>query len=295
MEPCFRPQSLFLSEREAKKQARASFSNPKPKTQNINPLTIISLATKHWLTAKRLNAIHSPFVFEFATEVLPHVLSPDGRKVEALRHQLKRSKEVISYQDHGAGRGGNALAITEATVGQLAATASRRPRMGELLHRICAHYQPRHCLEFGTHLGISTLYQVTALKDAHFVTMEGAASLATKAAAHFASFEVNPKVMVGEFAETLLQLKQADFHPGYVFIDGNHRYEPTMAYFEELLPMMQDGGLMVFDDIYWSREMRRAWEEICGHPEVSVSIDLFTLGLCWVKKAQAKEHFRLIP
>ncbi len=258
-------------------------------------LSTISQAITHWWTAKRLNAIHSPFVFEFATQVLPHHVSANGRKIEALRKELVRAKEVVSYPDHGAGRAGQAQAVTTATIGQLARTASRRPRMGELLHRICKHYQPTTCLEFGTHLGISTLYQATALQDAHFVTMEGAPSLARYAQQHFEEFGVTPEIRVGEFSKTLAQLAQESFQPDYVFVDGNHRYEPTMAYFQQLLPMMKDGGLLIFDDIYWSTGMRKAWREICAHPEVTVSIDLFTLGLCWLRRPQAKEHFRLIP
>ncbi len=37
--------------------------------------------------------------------------------------------------------------------------------------------------------------------------------------------------------------------------------------------------------------MKDAWTQIKAHPEVSVTIDLFQIGLVFVRKAQAKEDF----
>ena len=48
---------------------------------------------------------------------------------------------------------------------------------------------------------------------------------------------------------------------------------------------------MIFDDIYRNKGMKDAWEQIKAHPEVSVTIDLFQIGLVFVRKAQAKEDF----
>ena len=48
---------------------------------------------------------------------------------------------------------------------------------------------------------------------------------------------------------------------------------------------------MIFDHIHRSKEMNEAWEYIKGQPKVSVTIDLFQIGLVFVKKGQAKEDF----
>jgi hypothetical protein len=50
---------------------------------------------------------------------------------------------------------------------------------------------------------------------------------------------------------------------------------------------------MIFDDIYWSKGMKEAWAQIKAHPEVSVSIDLFGIGLVFVRKGQVKEDFTI--
>jgi hypothetical protein len=38
----------------------------------------------------------------------------------------------------------------------------------------------------------------------------------------------------------------------------------------------------VFDDVSWSRGMAKAWERIRSDERVSLSVDLFQIGLCVV-------------
>lgn len=47
------------------------------------------------------------------------------------------------------------------------------------------------------------------------------------------------------------------------------------------------------DDIYWSKEMTKAWEYIKAHPSVTVTVDLFWIGLVFFRKEQVKEDFVL--
>ena len=50
--------------------------------------------------------------------------------------------------------------------------------------------------------------------------------------------------------------------------------------------------ILIFDDIHWSAEMEKAWAEIKANPSVTLTIDLFFIGLVFVRKAQKeKEHF----
>ena len=77
------------------------------------------------------------------------------------------------------------------------------------------------------------------------------------------------------------------------FIDANHKEEPTMRYFEQCLKLKTENSCFVFDDIYWSEEMKNAWERVKNHDEVSVSIDLFFVGLVFFRKGIMKQHFIL--
>ena len=246
----------------------------------------------HLLTSKSKYAIHSPHVFEFCTKVLPHQASAWGKKVEAYRKFLTKDHTLISFPDFGArGQGG---AIREVQLSHLAKMAARKYRAGELLYRLCQFYQIKRGLEFGTNLGIGTMYQMGAVAEAQFITMEGAPAIADYASNTFQHFELSPQLMVGEFSNILQrQLSLEKFRPDYVFLDGNHQYQATIDYMNQLLPHMAENAMIVLDDIHWSKGMHKAWMEIVQMPQVSVSIDLYMMGICWVKKKQAKEHFKL--
>ena len=80
-----------------------------------------------------------------------------------------------------------------------------------------------------------------------------------------------------------------------VYIDGDHTYEAATRYFEKLLPLAKDHNVFVFDDIYWSEDMTRAWNEISAHPAVRLSIDTFYSGyLFFQKDIQEKISYRLL-
>jgi hypothetical protein len=86
----------------------------------------------------------------------------------------------------------------------------------------------------------------------------------------------------------LSEMKRVDF----AFVDGNHRLEPTLHYFEQLTRHSTETTILVFDDIHWSAEMELAWNRIQDHPLVMCTIDLFFLGLVFFKKDfKVKQHF----
>lgn len=246
---------------------------------------------RHMIYSRSRYRIHSPWVYTFCTEVLPHKRSGVGNRIEERRKILLKSDQWIRFVDYGAGPDGQHV---RRKVSEMVHTASRKRRSGELLYRICRHYKPRRGLELGTHLGLATMYQVAGGIFERFVTLDGAANVVEIAQSGFEEWTFQPECITGPFEETLFDVVDLTvLKPDYVFVDGNHQYEPAMRYFHHLLPYMADGAIMIWDDIYWSKDMQKAWNEIIRHPEVTVSIDIFFLGICLVRHNQAKEHFRL--
>jgi hypothetical protein len=45
--------------------------------------------------------------------------------------------------------------------------------------------------------------------------------------------------------------------------------------------------------IYRSKGMKEAWAEIKAHPQVTVTVDLFWIGLVFFRKGQEKEGFKI--
>ena len=78
-----------------------------------------------------------------------------------------------------------------------------------------------------------------------------------------------------------------------VFFDGNHQKEATIKYFTICLAKAHENSVFIIDDIYWSEGMQEAWNEIKNHAQVTVTIDLFFLGIVFFRKEQAGQHFML--
>ena len=262
----------------------------------MEKIKIIQRYLKYYRKADTIYQVHSPYVYEFAEQVLE-----DDRDfyafdtVEYLRNILKQNKDTITLTDFGAGSKSNNG--KQRSVGQIAKNAASRPWQCRTLFRLINFYKPKTMVEIGTSLGISTLYQAMAAQNAQFITMEGDPIIAKIAQHNFKEMKMNQIQLVqGNFDNTLLptleKIKQLD----YIFIDGNHKLEPTVRYFEEALRFAHDKSIFVIDDIHWSEEMNAAWEKIKNHPKVTISIDLFHMGIVFFRKEnREKEHFILAP
>ncbi len=84
--------------------------------------------------------------------------------------------------------------------------------------------------------------------------MEGCPETAGIAAENFmqAGFE-NIKLFIGPFEDGLPEIMEMGISPGLVFIDGNHRKEPVLGYFERIASISDDKTVVIiFDDINYS-------------------------------------------
>ncbi|MBL0102926.1 MAG: class I SAM-dependent methyltransferase [Bacteroidetes bacterium] len=103
----------------------------------------------------------------------------------------------------------------------------------------------------------------------------------------------NIESAVGDFSSELPRYLSSVSKIGLAFIDGNHRYGATMDYFKACLEKQDDDSILIFDDINWSKEMARAWKEISSNEKVTVSIDLFRMGIVFFRQGVPKQHFKL--
>ncbi len=250
----------------------------------------------YWVRASngKGHGVHSPFVFSFVKEVLnDHRGFYCFKTIEALREELKQNQTLLTVEDFGAGS--NFTKFRQRSVSSIAASALKTKKFSQLLFRMVNYYQPKTILELGTSLGITTSYLACAKSDAKVITMEGSPEIASVARQNFAQLGIqNIQLIEGNFDVTLPQTLQTLSSLDFAFVDGNHRKEPTLAYFQQLLQKQNEHSIFVFDDIYWSEEMEEAWNEIKSHPAVTLTVDLFFIGLVFFRKEnKAKQHFAI--
>jgi len=81
----------------------------------------------------------------------------------------------------------------------------------------------------------------------------------------------------------------------YIFVDGDHRYEPVKETWERYNPMLRSGGLFVLHDILPHAtnprvEVHRLWAELQGNPRVRQRVELISydgqaemgIGVLWL-------------
>lgn len=236
--------------------------------------------------------MHSPFVYDFITNVLNDKKQYDCyRSIEKRRLALKNDKTVIEVKDFGAGS--SVIKTKERIVKDIAASSLKPKKYAQLLFRIAQYYKAKAILELGTSFGTSTAYLASA--GAEVYTCEGATAIAAIAKQTFEQLQLNNiRLIQGEFSQTLPPLLKQLQHIDMAFIDGNHRKEPTLTYLEQLSPYCRAGSILIFDDIHWSRDMESAWEAIKAAPAVTLSIDLFFVGLVFFNPDfKVKQHFSI--
>ncbi|MVN21157.1 O-methyltransferase [Mucilaginibacter arboris] len=248
---------------------------------------------KHYFTAKSRHGVHSPFVYELIDNVIyDFSAKTEYLSIEQIRQQLLQSKAKVKVVDLGAGSHINKDVVKE--VRTIAKNALKPQRLAQLIFRLVAHLQPPNLIELGTCLGITSLYLHQANPSAQLTTIEGCQEIAAVAAKNFEILDAkNISLLVGNFDSVLPEVLEKVQQTAFVFIDGNHTEEATLRYFDWILPKAYDKTVIVFDDIYWSEGMKAAWKKIKQHPQVTVTVDLFWIGLVFFKKDQVKEDFKV--
>ncbi|RNI28444.1 class I SAM-dependent methyltransferase [Rufibacter immobilis] len=246
-----------------------------------------------WWRSGNAHGLHSPFVFNLYCHIIHHsghFAAYDA--VESLRDDLFQDHTVLDVTDFGAGS--LAGATRKRKISDIAQTAAKPARLGQLLFRLANHFKPATILELGTSLGLTTGYLGLARKTAKLYTFEGCPAIAAQARKNLKKLGLeNVQLVEGNLDQTLAQTLAALEKVDFVFFDGNHRYEPTLKYFEQCLTKAHEGSVFIFDDIYWSGEMTRAWKKIKQHPQVLLTVDLFYMGLVFFRTNQPKQHFTL--
>ncbi len=210
--------------------------------------------------------------------------------MEDARRKLLNDDRTVTVTDLGAGSHLNNN--KQKRVRDIAKNALKQPKLAQLLYRLVEYMHPDNVIELGTCLGITSLYLQKAAPEATIYTLEGCPQTAGVAQQQFNTANAgNIKLTVGNFDDTLHSIIQQLPHLDFVFVDGNHQKEATLRYFEWCLPKVHEDTLLIFDDIYWSEGMKEAWAQIKAHPQVTVTVDLFWIGLVFFKPGQAKEDF----
>ncbi|MBY0425439.1 MAG: class I SAM-dependent methyltransferase [Cytophagales bacterium] len=258
----------------------------------MDKVNFLSKYIRHQLFAGNLHAVHSPFLFNFYSDMLSGKQYYDFENIEKQRAELLQNTDILEIMDLGAGSG--KLHAHKRQIKQIAENSEKPRAQAQAIFQIACHAKPKTMVELGTSLGITTMYLASVDRRSTVHTFEGCPNTLGKAKENFNRWGyTNIQPHLGDFATTLPNYLNTRPKLDVVFFDGNHKYLPNIQYFEWCLPYTHNDTFFVFDDIYWSHEMEKAWKEIQNHPSVRVSIDFFHFGLIIFKKELTPQKFTL--
>lgn len=246
---------------------------------------------KYWLQQVDDHSLHSPFVFDLYQQVIANASKGINPKIEALRKELYQNQFEFELKEFGAGSRVNGT--NRRKVSEVAKNSSTPPKFSSLLVALIDYFDYRTVVELGTSLGLNTLY-ISQNENCEVITFEGDPMLTDLSTENFYKFKkMNIEVVEGNIDETLAHQLEKMKSVDMAYIDANHRYVPTLDYYESIRAKCHEKSLIVLDDIHWSQEMNRAWNEIKKREEVIISIDLFEGGLLFFDPKLTKGDYVL--
>lgn len=241
----------------------------------------------YWLDAVDEHSLHAPFLFDFYTRIINRETIPVP-KFEALRKQLANDHREIEVKDLGAGS--KHFPDSKRKISDIATLSLSDAKFSTLYSRIAAHIKAKTIVELGTSFGINTLYLATQ-PGSKVYTFEGSETIAEIAALSFELGEAkNIELITGNIDQTLYATLSRIPKIDLAFLDANHRYEPTLRYFDLVVSRSHHKSVIILDDIHDSPEMERAWSAIKKNPLVYTTADLFRCGVVFLDPSLSKQH-----
>lgn len=237
---------------------------------------------KNPLLAKVLEAFFKVKKSRFSSEDL---LAFD--RCESYRQKLMKDNTIVSYEVFGSDQ--------TSTVAGICKRAASKPKWCQLLYALADIPDQPVVLEIGTNVGISGSYILECIKDkagSRFVSMEGLPQLCELSSGQFEN--IVPKeqfeVVQGLYDTTFPEMVSKKIPFNLLFIDGNHKKDPTLEYLQQLKLIISYPSIIIFDDINWSEGMKEAWKIIKEDKDVNYSIDLYNVGIVILDREDEKRN-----
>jgi predicted O-methyltransferase YrrM len=243
------------------------------------------------LVAKTPSQVHSPFLFE----LLPLIHDTERHyyvfnEIEEIRRELLNNNQRIEPMDFGAG----SKVKHRRTLADIAKTSLTPTARCQILFRLITYQKPRTILELGTSLGITTAYLAAASQESSVYTIEGNPALSALAASVAEQLSLkNISFHTGKFTDVLPVLLKKIPPPELILIDGDHRGEALLSYYQMMKGRFLTHTVIVVDDIRWSEDMYAAWETLQADKDVTCALDCFSFGMLFFRN-EFKDTVRLM-
>lgn len=226
--------------------------------------------------------MHSPSAYQIALCLLDKdkvYYKQDA--IEQHREHYLLNKTEIQLMDLGAGSRTTNSKLR--TISAIAKEAGSNRDKCRILFNLVNYFKPNQILELGTNLGLGSAYLKIGQPDSVMQTVEGDPTLVSHAKDLFQKLALrNIDILNSNFEDYFNSSNSYTRKVDFAFIDGNHKYDETIKYFDQIYSNGISRQMIVVDDINWSNDMARAWLKIKEKVDSkTVCINNFRLGVIY--------------
>jgi predicted O-methyltransferase YrrM len=210
---------------------------------------------------------------KFNQDLLPHKNLPIFKDIERIRQEIYQSKLFADNPKKKSAR-------------ELIDKDSTPPQWGRFLFNIVKECKFSNCLELGTCLGFSTAYIAAGLSPkGRLTSIEGLLDRAQIAKKSLKKLNLkNIEVIPLQFSQALPDILAKNLFD-FVFIDGHHKKDATLRYFDMIYPQLDKNALVIIDDIHWPTEMQPAWDIINKDRRIKHTYTIKKWGIGLIQKS----------
>jgi predicted O-methyltransferase YrrM len=233
------------------------------------------------LEANNQHGVHSPFIYKLVTQCFYKKISKDlyEKFLNDKKHVKFTQKKIDTINCEADSKIGKKSGISN--------------KKAKILIKTVDYFRPENILAIGTCLHFKASAIKTGNKSASILTVDKATE-SNKQTRNLIDQDNLDMVKVenNRFSKTLsksIENRQFDF----IFFDENHTKKATLDYFEACLKTIHNDSFFIFNNIYRTAEIQEVWSVIKKHSKVTITVDVFYLGIVFFRKEQAKEHFKI--
>ena len=218
--------------------------------------------------------VHSPFAFNLITQVIGEkecaYYSYD--EIALLLQKLKYNPETVALKKPALSK-----------------------KKGELLFRLANEFQFKSILQIGAAQSIPALYLTAYSKNSNCLIVEQNKKEAVLAKNVLKYASVN-NIQLRENA--YVEFLSNGHFPSLNEIDCFYFYLSDQVNIQEellqtCLASAKEESVVMIDNIQTNKAMRRLWNQMVEQPTVTVSMDLYDIGLLFLNKKYYKRHYPL--
>jgi hypothetical protein len=216
--------------------------------------------------------VHSPFVFDLITKVIGERSAYYFySQIDASHGQLSQNRMPVTCRN------------TRTRVGKAFRKYGISLKEGKLLFRLANRYQPVSVLTVGSSMGLTPLCLSGYASAVRCIALEENSDFAGIAMTLVREMNLpSIKIRLGEYEKEIVPALETLGGIDCLYLGKTVDSRTQESVFAQCLPYFHEKSICLVAGIHASPARKQCWTRLCRLPKVTVSVDLYMLGILFL-------------